>query len=34
VPLVFATLHLAYGLGFWAGIFRFGLPIGEVERDR
>jgi glycosyltransferase involved in cell wall biosynthesis len=24
--LVFPTLHLSYGLGFWRGIFRFGPP--------
>ena len=33
LPIVFATLHLAYGLGFWAGMIRFGLPRGEVGRD-
>jgi hypothetical protein len=26
LPAVFATLHLAYGLGFWAGVARFGPP--------
>jgi glycosyltransferase involved in cell wall biosynthesis len=26
LPAVFATLHLAYGLGFWAGVSRFGPP--------
>jgi len=26
LPLAFATLHLAYGLGFWAGIVHFGPP--------
>ncbi len=26
LPLVFAILHLAYGLGFWAGLIRFGPP--------
>jgi GT2 family glycosyltransferase len=26
LPIVFAMLHLSYGLGFWAGIARFGLP--------
>ncbi len=26
LPLAFATLHLAYGLGFWAGMARFGPP--------
>ena len=29
LPLVFTTLHLAYGLGFWAGMTRFGLPRGR-----
>ncbi len=29
LPLVFVTLHLAYGLGFWAGMARFGLPRGR-----
>jgi glycosyltransferase involved in cell wall biosynthesis len=26
LPLAFASLHLAYGLGFWVGIVRFGPP--------
>ena len=26
LPLAFATLHLAYGLGFWAGMLHFGPP--------
>jgi len=26
LPLAFVILHLAYGLGFWAGIARFGPP--------
>lgn len=29
LPPVFVTLHLAYGLGFWAGMARFGLPRGR-----
>ena len=29
VPIVFAILHLSYGLGFWAGMARFGLPRGR-----
>jgi succinoglycan biosynthesis protein ExoA len=33
LPLVFATLHLAYGLGFWAGMIRFGPPSGKVGHD-
>jgi succinoglycan biosynthesis protein ExoA len=26
LPIAFAILHLSYGLGFWAGIVRFGPP--------
>lgn len=26
LPLVFATLHLSWGIGFWSGIVRFGIP--------
>jgi glycosyltransferase involved in cell wall biosynthesis len=26
LPLTFATIHLSWGLGFWAGLFRFGVP--------
>ena len=26
LPAVFATLHLSWGLGFWSGIARFGIP--------
>lgn len=26
LPVVFATLHLSWGLGFWSGIVRFGVP--------
>jgi hypothetical protein len=26
LPLAFATLHAAYGFGFWAGMLRFGPP--------
>lgn len=33
LPVVFATLHLAYGLGFWSGILRFGLPSHRVGRN-
>jgi hypothetical protein len=33
LPAVFATLHLAYGLGFWAGVARFGPP-WRKEADR
>ncbi len=25
LPLAYATMHVAYGVGFWAGIIRFGL---------
>lgn len=31
LPLVFATLHLAYGLGFWGGMLRFGPPWRRVK---
>jgi hypothetical protein len=31
--IMLAILHLSYGLGFWAGVLRFGLPTGEVARD-
>jgi hypothetical protein len=33
LPTVFAVLHLAYGLGFWVGMIRFGLPGGKEGRD-
>jgi glycosyltransferase involved in cell wall biosynthesis len=26
LPLTFATIHCSWGLGFWAGLFRFGVP--------
>jgi glycosyltransferase involved in cell wall biosynthesis len=26
LPIVFTTMHLSYGLGFWAGILHFGAP--------
>jgi len=26
LPLVFATLHVSWGLGFWAGVLKFGMP--------
>lgn len=26
LPLVFATLHLSWGIGFWCGVARFGIP--------
>jgi GT2 family glycosyltransferase len=29
LPIAFAILHLSYGLGFWAGMVRFGLPRGR-----
>jgi len=29
LPIAFAILHLSYGLGFWAGMARFGLPRGR-----
>jgi hypothetical protein len=30
LPIVFVILHLSYGLGFWAGIVRFGPPGGRA----
>jgi succinoglycan biosynthesis protein ExoA len=33
LPPVFVSLHLAYGLGFWAGVARFGPPWRRVVRD-
>ena len=33
LPLAFATLHLAYGLGFWAGLARFGSPWKRVQHN-
>ncbi len=32
LPLTFASLHLAYGLGFWAGVARFGPPWRQARR--
>jgi glycosyltransferase involved in cell wall biosynthesis len=32
LPLAFVSLHLAYGLGFWAGIARFGPPWRKARR--
>jgi succinoglycan biosynthesis protein ExoA len=32
LPLAFATLHLAYGLGYWTGIGRFGPPWRRPKR--
>jgi succinoglycan biosynthesis protein ExoA len=32
LPLTFTTLHLAYGLGFWAGVARFGPPWRQTRR--
>jgi glycosyltransferase involved in cell wall biosynthesis len=26
LPLTFAIIHFSWGLGFWAGLFRFGIP--------
>jgi glycosyltransferase involved in cell wall biosynthesis len=33
LPVAFATLHLAYGLGFWMGILRFGPPWKREPKD-
>ena len=32
LPLVFATMHLAWGIGFFAGCARFGPPFGAIGR--
>jgi hypothetical protein len=32
VPLVFATMHLAWGAGFLAGCVRFGPPLRALAR--
>jgi succinoglycan biosynthesis protein ExoA len=34
LPIVFPTLHLSYGLGFWSGILRFGPPWRRARRIR
>ena len=34
LPVAFATLHLAYGVGFWRGIVRFGLPWRNRDRTK
>jgi succinoglycan biosynthesis protein ExoA len=34
LPLAFAILHLAYGLGYWAGILRFGPPWRRAKQSR
>jgi cellulose synthase/poly-beta-1,6-N-acetylglucosamine synthase-like glycosyltransferase len=31
LPIVFATLHLSYGLGFWGGVLGFGPPWRRVR---
>lgn len=33
LPFVFVTLHLSYGLGFWRGVLRFGLPWRREKPD-
>jgi hypothetical protein len=33
LPLAFAALHFAYGLGFWRGVVRFGPPWRTERRD-
>jgi hypothetical protein len=30
LPLVFATMHLSYGLGFLWGCVRLGVPVGGL----
>jgi succinoglycan biosynthesis protein ExoA len=32
LPLVFATMHLAWGVGFLAGCVRNGVPLGAISR--
>jgi hypothetical protein len=32
LPIVFATMHVAWGLGFLAGCLRFGLPTEALAR--
>ena len=32
LPLVFATMHVSYGVGFLAGCFRFGPPLAALRR--
>jgi glycosyltransferase involved in cell wall biosynthesis len=33
LPLAFASIHLAYGLGFWAGMLQFGPPWRKEMRN-
>ena len=30
LPLVYATMHLAYGAGIWGGVRRYGVPAGAL----
>jgi hypothetical protein len=32
VPAVLATMHLAHGVGFWAGVLRDGPPVAALLR--
>jgi glycosyltransferase involved in cell wall biosynthesis len=32
LPVVWATMHLSYGIGFWRGCFRHGLPVAAAAR--
>jgi glycosyltransferase involved in cell wall biosynthesis len=32
LPAVWATMHLSYGIGFWRGCFRHGLPVAAAAR--
>lgn len=34
LPLVFAALHLSYGLGFWHGVWHFSLQARRTAKDR
>lgn len=32
LPVVFATMHLTYGLGLFAGVRRYGVPVAAMSR--
>jgi hypothetical protein len=32
LPAIFATMHLAWGIGFYAGCARFGPPLRALRR--
>jgi cellulose synthase/poly-beta-1,6-N-acetylglucosamine synthase-like glycosyltransferase len=31
LPITFTILHLSWGIGFWAGMFKFGIPRFSIE---